>query len=308
MAKAPVESDKQPDLIDQIDEQNPELEAQDSEIDVEIEDEGKKPDEAAVLLQQQIDALKKSEEIHKTRADKALREADEYRRAAEASKVEIGRTRKDAIQSQFDSVATAIAASNNEVESAKRDIKTALANQDFDAQTDALDRLAVARANLSRLEESKYDLEAKLKEPDPQPQPEQVRMPERVQRWIDDHQHLMRDPDKLADLQYLHRKAMRQGIKLDSDEYLEFIEVGAGLKQPEEKVDTKKKEEAEVPDKKVPVSAPVSRETTTNSGGGVIRLSAAQREAARVAGVSEKVYAENLVKINQMKANGSYGG
>jgi hypothetical protein len=58
------------------------------------------------------------------------------------------------------------------------------------------------------------------------------------------------------------------------------------------------------------VSAPVSREapSTPNNdrSSSQVKLTPAQREYAKIAGVSEKVYAEQLQKINKMKANGSY--
>jgi len=60
------------------------------------------------------------------------------------------------------------------------------------------------------------------------------------------------------------------------------------------------------------VSAPVSREGSNTNGTrstpSQIRLTTAQRDAAKSAGVTEKVYAEQLQKLNEMKANGSYTG
>ena len=62
------------------------------------------------------------------------------------------------------------------------------------------------------------------------------------------------------------------------------------------------------------VSAPVSRESPSWSGGqstgrnSRITLSPAQKEAARIAGISEVEYARNLLRLQQAKANGHYGG
>ena len=53
------------------------------------------------------------------------------------------------------------------------------------------------------------------------------------------------------------------------------------------------------------VSAPVSREVPTSNqqrSTGQIRLTAAQREAAESAGVTEKVYAEQLQKLQTQQA------
>jgi hypothetical protein len=60
------------------------------------------------------------------------------------------------------------------------------------------------------------------------------------------------------------------------------------------------------------VSAPVSRETASTGYNRdtprTVRLSVAQREAARYAGISEREYAEQLLKLREEKANGRYGG
>jgi hypothetical protein len=63
------------------------------------------------------------------------------------------------------------------------------------------------------------------------------------------------------------------------------------------------------------VSAPVSRETQANGAydsygdrRGKITLSIQQREAARIAGVDEKTYAEQLLVLRQRKSEGDYGG
>jgi hypothetical protein len=39
-----------------------------------------------------------------------------------------------------------------------------------------------------------------------------------------------------------------------------------------------------------------------------VRLTVAQKEAAKIAGISEKEYAENLLKLRAEKLNGNYGG
>jgi hypothetical protein len=63
------------------------------------------------------------------------------------------------------------------------------------------------------------------------------------------------------------------------------------------------------------VSAPVSRETQANGSynsfgerPGRITLSAAQREAARFSGLTEREYAEQLIRLREEKKNGNYHG
>jgi hypothetical protein len=63
------------------------------------------------------------------------------------------------------------------------------------------------------------------------------------------------------------------------------------------------------------VSAPVSRETQANGGynsygdrPGRVTLTVAMKEAARIAGISEREYAENVLRLRQEKADGHHGG
>jgi hypothetical protein len=59
------------------------------------------------------------------------------------------------------------------------------------------------------------------------------------------------------------------------------------------------------------VSAPVARESVSYSGRredrpGSITLSIAQKEAARIAGITETAYAQQLIRLREAKANGDY--
>jgi hypothetical protein len=63
------------------------------------------------------------------------------------------------------------------------------------------------------------------------------------------------------------------------------------------------------------VSAPVSRETFANGSydsygdrPGRVTLSISQKEAAKIAGISETDYAANVLRLRQEKADGRYGG
>lgn len=67
------------------------------------------------------------------------------------------------------------------------------------------------------------------------------------------------------------------------------------------------------PSRRVPVSAPPSREPSWSNRQSLgrnarITLTAQQREAAKIAGISETEYAANLLRLMQAKADGHYGG
>lgn len=290
--------------------------ASDQDVEIELEaDEEEIVEDPSIALQKQIEALRKSEDIHKKRAETYRQEAEQAKQATQEKTAEVGRSRKEILQSQFDAISTALAASQSEVESAKRDMRTAAANQDIEAQIEATERLTRAQANITKLEDGKVEIEQRLKVPDPElTAPQKAPVPFHVQQWIKKHPDYLSDPEKNADIQYFHRKVIREGIDIDSEEYLPRMEVLLGLRQTEEEAEVEipaKPAPKATPQRQAPVSAPVSREAPSSPDGdrgGVIKLTGAQRDAAKIAGVTEKVYAENLAKINKMKANGTYGG
>jgi hypothetical protein len=131
-------------------------------------------------------------------------------------------------------------------------------------------------------------------------------LPQRVQNWIAKNKDRI-DEEIWNDMKAYHPKIIRAGYAFDSDEYLADMEVRLGWRERE----SKDEPVVQQPQQRTSiVSAPVSREapSTPNNdrSSSQVKLTPAQREYAKIAGVSEKVYAEQLQKINKMKANGSY--
>lgn len=283
--------------------------APEKEVEVEVED-------ASVALQKQIDALKKSEEIQRTRADQAERD-----RAAALQKVserdtETVKLRKETFQSQFDAVSAALSGAQSEAESAKRDMRNALNAGDIDAQVEANERLAIARANISKLEDGKIELEERIKaapekiETVEKTHPED-KTPALVKDWVSRHPDYLQDQRKNDKIKALHWDAIDEGHAYGSPEYIDFIDIKCGFKQAPAKEEL---DDEEIPERQPQrtsiVSAPVSREapsTLEKKRGGKINLTQEQREIAKLAGISEAEYGKQLMKINEMKANGSYG-
>lgn len=312
MAKTPVQvkDPKQGDLIEKI-EITAGSEQVENEIVVEepLVEEEEIVEDASAALQKQIDALKKSEEIQKGRAERFRQDAEQANQRVREQGTEVAKVQKEAIQSQLDAVSTALGAAQSEAESAKRDIRNAINGGDVDAQADAYERLATARANISKLEDGKFELEARIKNP-PKEEPvtqQQSALPQRIQSWLNKHPEYTRDPRKYDKLRSLHWDVIDEGHDFDSEGYLESMETKLGMREVEtedEPVVTRQPAQ-----RSSMVSAPVSREapsTPNTQRSGEIKLTVAQREAAKIAGVSEKIYAEQLQKINKAKANGSY--
>lgn len=134
------------------------------------------------------------------------------------------------------------------------------------------------------------------------------------------------------------RDANRQGLNPNSMEFHQAVRASfanrivARMHAPpevnpvEEALEQARRDVTEGPDLSEPrevrtsgrssfVSAPVSRETMANGSynsygerPGRVTLSIAQKEAAKIAGVSEAEYAANVLRLRQEKADGRYGG
>lgn len=273
----------------------------------------KTEEDPSAALKKQIEALKRSEEIQRSQLS---RERDDALRRLQDYESEVGRSRKEVFQSQHDAISTALGAAQSEAESAKRDIKTAIVNGDVDAQTDAMERLASAKANMSRLEDGKLELESRLKEA-PEPRRTEIpnvestidglKIPEVGKAFLREHPEFLTNSSLNIRIQNWHVEAIEdKGYKPFSADYMAYINERAGFTEPEPETAPQPS-----PHRKAPiVSAPVSREppsTPNQSRGGQITLNALEREAAKNSGISDAEYAKQKKKLMEMKANGSYG-
>lgn len=275
-------------------------------------------------LQKQLEALKRSEETSRRNAEQYARERDEAIAKARERDGEVQRYQRESLQSQLDTVSTALAAAMSESESAKRDIRTAITNGDIDAQVEAQERLATARASIARLEDGKFELEARVKAPQEKtPEPEsddplaKLKIPQSAKDWLRKNPEYLQNPRLNAKIQALHYDVLEEGHQFGDSGYFESLETKLGMRkalvageEDEEEIEVRPTPRNQQQRSSV-VSAPVSRDTPSSFGvqqDGSVRLSRDQREAAKIAGVTEKEYMLQLKKIAAQKANGSFGG
>ena len=280
-----------------------------------------KQEDPALALQKQLDELKKSEEIQRNFAAQATKERDEAIKRAQQRDVEVTRFQKEATQANYDNISTALAAAQEAGEAAKRDMKTAISNADPDLQADAMERLATARANISKLEDGKYELEARVRaekaapkvesKPEPQVQPDPLgldksNLPDEAKTYLRAHPDLITDPRKNARLQAWHWDAIDAGHDPFSKPYFEFIDE----KRQPKKVEKVEKVEEQQQRTNI-VSAPVSREVPSGGGArqsGKITLTKDEQEAAKISGITETEYARQKAALLLAKQNGQYTG
>lgn len=281
-------------------------------------------DDNADELRRQIDALRKSESEARQQAQHAVTERDQAFRYAQERNAALSHSQKEAVDSRLDSIKNGLAAAEAEIEEAKNAFRMASIEQDIDAQVSAQERLAEAKANKVNLTNGKSALERAIQaETDRIKQQQQVQqqqpqgdgldrtnLPQTAKNWLRAHPDYMTDQRKNAKIQSLHWDVVDEGHQPFSDSYYVSLEQHLGLRDKPRR-NAAEDESDDEPTQRPIVSAPVSREAPTGSGqrsASQIRLTTAQREAAKMAGISETEYAKQLVALNQAKANGSYGG
>jgi hypothetical protein len=137
----------------------------------------------------------------------------------------------------------------------------------------------------------------------------------RRQEWLNNNPTAQQH---LAELNVLHQAAIAGGLTDSSPEYFTFLEAqlaslpkqaAAGEHLVQEIEQRAAQRPAPPPSKpaRIPYSAPVSRQVIgTDARSGRTELTGEQKEAAKIAGISEMEYSRQLERLNALKATGEY--
>ena len=208
----------------------------DPEVETKTEDIVVK-DPAVADLVTQYKALEAQAEAQRVAKEEALRRAQASAAEAAQARQEAVAARSQVASSNLDTVTTALASANAEAEAAKRDIKLAGEAGDYEAQANAYERLASAKALALRYDEAKADLEArKTRAPEPQRSVDPVEAyvqgrTEPTAAWLREHRDYITDPRKNAKLTSAHWDAVGEGLTPDTDDYFEHVEKFIGLRK-----------------------------------------------------------------------------
>lgn len=276
-------------------------------------------DDASVAFQKQIDELRKAEQVQRDRNTQLVKEREDAIRRANEREAEVSRLKKTNSETELESISNALVAATASAEAAQNDLEKAFELGDFKGQADATRRLSKANTDIARLEDGKASMElqaqeaaAAAKATAEAPKNTLSTLPPLVKEWLDKHQDYINVDEKNAQINYIHHVVLREGHSFGSPEYIVSIEEHLGMREkPRTNSEQDEYEEPQPRTRSSMVSAPVSREAPPDSKGerpGQVRLSVAQKEAARISGLSEKEYAEQVLKLRNEKLNGNYGG
>jgi len=179
----------------------------------------------------------------------------------------------------------------------------ALAMGDYEKVAEIDEAVFEAKTNLKQLETYKYDMEnapAPRYEAPPADPVEMIasQLSPKSAAWVRAHPEFARDESKKQRMVKAHEFAVSNGYVADSDDYFEYVENLLGVRKQEESPLSA----AAAPRRAAPVAAPVSRGSSGAPKNGY-RLTAAEKEAAAISGISEQEYIENKNRTARGRMN-----
>jgi len=254
------------------------------------------------VLQRNFDAVNKQ----RAEAEELAREEALKRQSAERQRDELdGRVHRQAaseLESHKALVQKEYTLSETEGRAIEQAYAAALENQDYAAAAKAQRALVRVEGRLKQLEEIYVSVEDRIKNA-PKTEQRQVQrvdefeeglkqLPKPLQDWARDHEDDLRKRTDLA--LAAGNLAASKGLKVGSDEYLDFMDeqMGYALEDeaetppPPEKVETQRRPAK----RRVPLAAPVS--SSSSGDASKVYLTADDKRWAKEAGLTEREYAK----------------
>ncbi len=241
-------------------------------------------------------------------------EAEQYARAAQ---MEAQRRQAEAQDSNYQMVLSAISTVEQNALALRSAYAEAMTSGDYDRAAQIQEAITVNTSNLSDLKRGRQAMEEAAKRQQAQQRVQEVEPPRdpiedwatrvtpRSANWLRANKNALSNQAMMKRVMLAHALSQDEGLEPDSDAYFEFIERNVGLRKQQPPARTPDAEpdadsplsaaSAPAPRRSAPPpAAPVSRGTPRANA---VRLTPAEREAARVSGISEEEYARNKERI-----------
>lgn len=292
--KIETKTEEEP-IIEIIDEEQPKAEASDEKSPKDIEKALKK--------------LNKKLEKERLLREEAERRAQEAQMAAQMAHVE-------ASDSNLHLVGGAIDGLKRDQEILKGHLRNAMETGDFDKAAEIQEMMTTNLTKLNDLERGYQEMKTQRQQIKPVAPPQKTnevsvddligRVTPRSAEWLKNNRDALPDTRSIRIMARAHEDAIDFGIIPESDEYFRFVEKRLGI-------DKGKKQESRYQDdgdddvmsaaatstqrRSSPPSAPVSRNPAGSSTRpGVVQLTAAEVEAAKISGISPQEYYRNKMR------------
>lgn len=252
-----------------------------------------------------IETLKKRLEEERLARIEAERRADAASRAANEARGQVDEGNLQLVTSAIDTL-------KRETDILKANLRAAMASGDYSAAADAQEAMADAKAKLLQLENGRAALQEQAKNPRIHPQqipaydPVETlasQLSPRSAAWVRAHPEFARNERLTQKMIAAHNLVTADGVQPDTDEYFETVERILGVQAPAASTAAAEApmSAASAPTQRrsSPAAAPVSRSGTGTGGGSpnVVRLSADEREMAKMMGMTAEEYARNKLAL-----------
>lgn len=174
----------------------------------------------------------------------------------------------------------------------------ALAIGDYDKVAEIDEVVFESKTNLRELETYKNKLETTPKPRVDGPPMDPVeavasQLSRQSADWVRAHPEYVTDQRLFRKMTRAHEEAMDEGYKADTPDYFEYVETRLGLRGDDG--DAMSEASAPTQRRSAPSAAPTSRTAGSSTAGrNAIRLTAAQKEAAEISGMTEAEYMEQV--------------
>ena len=274
------------------------------EPEIKIE-EPKEEAPAEISPEDGIETLKKRFEEERLARIEAERRAETAARMAHEARGQVDEGNLQLVTSAIDTL-------KRETDILKANLRAAMASGDYSAAADAQEAMADAKAKLLQLENGRAALQEQAKNPRIHPQqipaydPVETlasQLSPRSAAWVRAHPEFARNERLTQKMVAAHNLVTADGVQPDTDEYFETVERILGVQAPAASVAAAEApmSAASAPTQRrsSPAAAPVSRSGTGTGGGSpnVVRLSADEREMAKMMGMTAEEYARNKLAL-----------
>jgi hypothetical protein len=257
------------------------------------------PKKAAIPADEGIEGLKRQLEAEKARREAAERQAREAASAVHKAKAEVDDTNLQLLTNAIETVKSHSA-------QLKAAIVAAVQRGDHERAEDLRIEQAANAAKLLQLENGRQAMAERPKAAPPASDPVEAlasQLTPRSAAWVRAHPECATDPRMYRKMVRAHEDAIDDGLSADTDEYFASVERRLGIaKRAEPEIEDEDGTELAakpVSRRSSPAAAPVSRSAPSSDGSKprVIRLSAEEREMARLNKMTDQEYWEQKQRI-----------
>ena len=246
---------------------------------------------------------KKLEKERKARieAEALAREAAEQARMAQ----------NEASDSNLHLVSGAIESVKRDQEILKANLRDAMAIGDYDKAAELQEQMTANITNLRQLERGFEEMKQQPRMQPQAPAPRELTVDSLIEQvtprsaeWLKKNRDALPDARSIRVMARAHEDAVDYGIVPESDAYFQFVENSLGINSTRRsipEVDSVMSDASSAKQRRsAPPSAPVSRQPidSPNHRPGVITLTAAEVEAAKISGITPQEYYRNKMREN----------